>query len=341
MYKVEILADSISNCNEKRLTSFLVTYPRVILPEVNTHKIISKNSESSRAVPPDKKAVQIISHPWNPIAYMKKNPGMQGGERLAEAEFQKVKKIVDEAVYAAVNAAIDLYSLDLSKQYANRFQETFGFVSTILTGTEWENFFTLRCSEYAQPEFDELAGLMLEAFVASTPRKLEDSEWHAPFTDQLCDREEVERLMADHYWGTVKEYMLPGCAIGPDFLFQTGRLLVSASRCGRLSYARHKGEFSLAADIEKGLEHLQNKHSSTMEHQGRAIWSAGFYVVDFEILQQQRLMWDGVHLWSANFCSWIQFRKLFKEEAFLKMDPEALLAAWRIRRKERGYHEQV
>lgn len=45
----EIMADSIYDGS--RLTTFVVKFPRIVLAEMNTHKMISKNSASSRAVP--------------------------------------------------------------------------------------------------------------------------------------------------------------------------------------------------------------------------------------------------------------------------------------------------
>ena len=52
MSKIEatVVADSI-NPQKDRLTSVLVTMPRIILSEMNTHRMLSKNTSSSRAIP--------------------------------------------------------------------------------------------------------------------------------------------------------------------------------------------------------------------------------------------------------------------------------------------------
>ena len=46
----EIIADS-KNEHGQRLTSFLVVFPRIVLAEFNTHRMLSRNSASSRAIP--------------------------------------------------------------------------------------------------------------------------------------------------------------------------------------------------------------------------------------------------------------------------------------------------
>ena len=49
-YNCDILADSI-NLQGDRLTTMKITFPRFILAEFNTHRMFSRNSASSRAIP--------------------------------------------------------------------------------------------------------------------------------------------------------------------------------------------------------------------------------------------------------------------------------------------------
>ena len=51
--KVEIVADSINQQGD-RLTSLVLTYPRIIHAEMMTHRMFSRNASSSRAVPVQK-----------------------------------------------------------------------------------------------------------------------------------------------------------------------------------------------------------------------------------------------------------------------------------------------
>ena len=42
-YKAEILLDSI-NPSGNRLTTFVITFPRFVLAEMNTHRLLSRNN---------------------------------------------------------------------------------------------------------------------------------------------------------------------------------------------------------------------------------------------------------------------------------------------------------
>ena len=59
MTSVKILADSL-NLSGNRLTTFELTFPRVILAEFNTHRMISRNAASSRAIPTEKLIQRVL-----------------------------------------------------------------------------------------------------------------------------------------------------------------------------------------------------------------------------------------------------------------------------------------
>ena len=81
--KAEVVADSINQQGD-RLTSLRITFPRIILAEVNTHRMLSKNTSSSRAIP-FKKMVEVVQNdPFIPIAWQKNHSGMQGNEYLSK-----------------------------------------------------------------------------------------------------------------------------------------------------------------------------------------------------------------------------------------------------------------
>ena len=69
-YKCEILADSIGP-QGNRLTTFKVTYPRIIHAEMCRHRILSRNTASSRAIPFDKMVKDVLENPFIPIAWQK------------------------------------------------------------------------------------------------------------------------------------------------------------------------------------------------------------------------------------------------------------------------------
>ena len=57
----QIIADSV-NTQGDRITTYILTFPRFILAELNTHRMFSRNSASSRAIPFEKmvKMVKMV-----------------------------------------------------------------------------------------------------------------------------------------------------------------------------------------------------------------------------------------------------------------------------------------
>ena len=66
----KIVADSVSPQGD-RLTSLLITFPRILLSEINTHRMLSKNTSSSRAIPFHKMVEAVQNDPFIPIAWQK------------------------------------------------------------------------------------------------------------------------------------------------------------------------------------------------------------------------------------------------------------------------------
>ena len=66
----EVVADSLDS-RGNRLTSLLITFPRIILAEINTHRMLSKNTSSSRAIPFLKMVETVQNNPFIPFAWQK------------------------------------------------------------------------------------------------------------------------------------------------------------------------------------------------------------------------------------------------------------------------------
>ena len=79
--KAEIVAHSINEQGDE-LISVLVTMPRIILSEMNTHRMLSKNTSSSRAIPFAKMVETIQNDPFIPIGWQEDHKGMQGTKYL-------------------------------------------------------------------------------------------------------------------------------------------------------------------------------------------------------------------------------------------------------------------
>ena len=148
MFKCEIIADSLSPSGD-RLTTFKVTYPRIIHAEMCRHRMFSRNTASSRAIPFSKMVKDVEENPFIPIAWQKSHKGMQGIEYLEIKDgVYGVKEHWLEARNKAVQLATALHNSNVTKQLCNRLLEPFVWTTELITGTEWENFFELRCPQY-------------------------------------------------------------------------------------------------------------------------------------------------------------------------------------------------
>jgi thymidylate synthase ThyX len=85
MIEAKIIADSLNPVGV-RLVTFKLTYPRFILAELNTHRVFSRNSASSRAVPIEKMIERVRANPVVPIHWGKNQPGMQASEQIGNPE---------------------------------------------------------------------------------------------------------------------------------------------------------------------------------------------------------------------------------------------------------------
>lgn len=145
----KIVADSI-NPQGDRITTFLLTYPRFIHSELMTHRMFSRNSASSRAIPFEKMVKMVIEDPFTPIMWQKDHKGMQGNEYLTDK--MDVQRAEHRWLIARTNAIEQAKVLSegvgVTKQLCNRILEPFMWHTVLLTATEFSNFFKLRCPEY-------------------------------------------------------------------------------------------------------------------------------------------------------------------------------------------------
>jgi thymidylate synthase ThyX len=114
-------------------------------------------------------------------------------------------------------------------------------ITTIVTATEWGNFFNLRAHPDAHPTFQALADAMLSAYTASVPVELEPGEWHLPFADKYVPE-------------------------GLDILLL---LKIVTARCARVSYMTFDGDIDHDKDYGLHDDLMQNGHMSPFEHAGR------------------------------------------------------------------------
>lgn len=294
----KIIADSI-NQNGVRITTMEIEYPRFIHAEVMTHRMFSRNSASSRAIPVSKIIDQVRQNPAEPVHWGKNQAGMQAG-----SELEGIAKIAarDSWLCAAeemANRAKILSDIGLHKQVTNRLLETFQTMKVIVTATEWSNFWYLRDHADAQPEIQKLARVMKGAYDYSKPNQLEKDMWHLPYV--ITKQEDFKQT----YWLDEETQISLEDA-----------LMISCSCCAQVSYRKLDTSLDKARDIYKKLVESEPVHASAFEHVAKPMkvdkWPE--YIspdvwLDYEEVGVTHADRNG-HYWSGNFKGWIQYRQL-------------------------------
>lgn len=293
MILVKIVADSI-NSSGNRLTTFELEYPRYIHAELLTHKMLSKNSQSSRAVPVSK-LTEANKSAVEPLVWGKNQAGMQSSQELTGWRLFFCKLIWKLSSTNAFVCSRLLAKLGLHKQWSNRITEPFSKIKVVVSGTEWANFFWLRTDNAAQPEMLKLALDMQFAMNESTPDILKIGEWHIPYV-------EWQRINDKQIFFDDKEQEIS----------QQDALKISASCCAQVSYRKLDNTKEKAIQIYDKLFSSNKPHYSPTEHQGKVM-------KDFQekcnVFEGGVSHIDGKNLlWSSNFKGFVQFRKLLESE---------------------------
>jgi len=192
----------------------------------------------------------VLTDPAVPLHIGRNQPGMQAHEQVEPTARNAAVGLWRAALHASVKSSQSLVDdCGVAKQVGNRLTEPFQHMDVVLSATDFDNFFALRCHPDAEPHFRVLAWRMADAYYAgSTPTQRALEEWHLPY---ITAEERASLPLAT----------LKAC---------------SAARCARVSYKLHDGE---NASVEKDLELHQRLlsglatgtgdpgHMSPLEHQ--------------------------------------------------------------------------
>lgn len=238
--EVRIIADSVSYSSD-RLTTFLIKYPRIVHSEFLRDRRFSHSVSSSRAVPIMRMLLNTVRDAAEPFEWGSNKPGMQAGESLTGARLFFTKFAWHGAKWCAVVAAWIAHKAGAHKQIANRIIEPWTHTEQVVTATNYQGFFDLRCHDAADPTIRELAERMKLAYMSSSVVVLKSGEWHLPF----ISREERLNFV-------------------PEQLAKA-----SAARCARASYLNHdRSNPIIETDLILADKLIAMRHWSPFEHQG-------------------------------------------------------------------------
>lgn len=301
-FSAKILLDSVSETG-KRITTFEITFPRCVLAEAETHRVIygwdtgididlhiknvginvdknlSRNSASSRAIPINKMIDRVKTNPFVPYQWGKPVKGMGAKEYwpVDSREHELLTINWNKALNYAIECA-SIYSNIGNKEDLNRLLEPFMWHTAIVTATEFDNFFKLRTNEAADWKIRIIADLMYDLYYGNKSldykielgeiQQLKIGEWHT----SLIDNEDIRWV--DSYLENefnieylVLNYFKYGNKRDSLTAFKYDILkAVSVARCARVSYLTQHG----TRDIEENLklfERLRTSgHWSPFEH---------------------------------------------------------------------------
>jgi hypothetical protein len=322
--KVEFIQGSTCAITGTSITTLVCEYPRAIHAQLLTHRVFSKNSSSTRAVPIKTAIKQVKANPAKYI-WTKNQSGMQGEVITDPNELFKINAAYELALLNACEFVKVLGDkeedggLNVHKQNAGRLLEPFQNIRICLTSTEWDNWDWLRIDADAQGEIAELAQAMKQAREdnASKYLVLNNGEWHVPF----IHRAECQKTGKLQYFHpeTSKELTLE----------QAKEL--SMSICAQTSYRKEDYSDEKTSTVIDRLFTGNKVHASPSEHQATPIHNnsnmLGFVRTDGKYLAYfDTSSWpEGVtHVdrnatyWSGNFKHWIQNRQLIPNHDYAK-----------------------
>lgn len=133
--------------------------------------------------------------------------------------------------------------LNVHKQLAGRVLEPYMWHTIVVTAsvTELSNFFGLRIHPDAQEQISTIATMMKEQVDQSTPRLLQEGEWHTPYV-------------------AIDEFAAPFDAIR-----------ASAARCAAASYNRQAAKKQFDEEVKRYDMLVHGGHMSPLEHQARPL----------------------------------------------------------------------
>lgn len=274
--------------------------PKCILAELNTHGLLAKNAQSSRAVPVKSVLDLIKTNCVTPVHWGKNQNGM-----VAEQENDAPVEILGNVLskeeawqsWAMVNSmyAQGFADAGYHKQIVNRPLEAFTMVKGVITANKWDNFFHLRYHPNADPYIYELAKCIYWAIEEVKSKglfnDLKHGEWHTP------------------YYGSGYE---DSSSMGEISCLVEGALKTSAAACAQVSYRKLDTTEEKVENVWKRLMEDDIIHASVCEHQVQCI--------DNGIIPSKGVTAFSTELtntfWSGKFEGWICHRHLIPNESF-------------------------
>jgi hypothetical protein len=315
----KVIAHSITLEGQEILT-FEWVYPRIVLAEVNTHRVFSRNSASSRAIPVNKMNDAIRADIARPVRFGAANPGMQdNGAHNALINGYTPEEWWDLAIYSAIQFSTGFNEAGYAKQVCNRLTEAGSHMKSVVTSTDFDNWDWLRDHDAADPTIALLARVAVEAREASTPVLLEPGMWHTPYYGKGYWKTDG-KYGKGVYKDGVYSFELLDCKHGHTL---EEALAISSSCCAQVSFRTTDDTLEKALKVKERLVQENAVHGSPFEHQATPIHATIDWDSDHpwknavNDLRDSKTWEEGIthvdregQFHSGNLSGWIQHRQL-------------------------------
>ena len=339
-----------NNCWNIKLATLELLYPRIIHAELLTHRDFSRNAASSRAIPSLKMINAIREDMFIPKHIQKDHSGMQGSSYLSVDQTKEYQKLWENAAHFNIWTAWQMTKeLGATKQMNNRMLEWCQWYKSLVSSTQWDNFYELRNSKYiiqgegyssqkeaierypymadfseldwleinkgdAEIHFRELAENIYVTLNGSEAKMLKEGEWHTPYADMYADLENTKE-----------------------------KIKVSSSKSAQTSYTvigidGKPSSKERLFEIHDGL--IDKRHSSPLEHPSRVMFEREFFTLSRKHLSNniserlEKEQTQGITTindstidgwkyvieefgWCDNFRGWIQYRNIVKNKGLI------------------------
>jgi len=278
-FKAKVILASASK-DDPRLPPLITVqlrYPRFIHSELMTHRVFSRNARSSRAVP----VKTLINEEAYLPHFLMNQPGMQAFEEFTPEELAEIEQGWLDFAEKTRDFVRWLNEKKVHKQWANRPLEWFGYIDTLVTATDWDNWFGLRDHPDAAPEIQFLAKQMKKEF------------------ERVFSGEKTGELQ----WLGEGQWHFPYILATEKILGLQDQLELSVARCARVSYSPFDGNASVEKERERYLK-LKNAnplHASPFEHQAKHVG------------KQHSIFDEDEYVRSNLAFPWLQYRKLIEK----------------------------
>lgn len=337
-----IIADSISP-NGHRLTTFQVTYPRIVHAEMMTHRMFSRNSASTRAIALIAQLRNLLANPFIPEKFGINMSGMQATSNL---EGFKHDEAVQVWLAGRDRALTTFLELILGKKVmAKLFQYSpmFEYVSGDRISEKLDEIIALIPD--TKVPFDPTATSVLNVHKQLAGRGLEAYMWHTivltatefhnfyalrDHKDAQGEIATIARLMREAYEASKPtrleygEWHLPYVDAG-EFADTSDAIKASVARTAAVSYNR-QGVKDAEAQLKLYERLLAGGHMSPFEHQATPIsddeWRLRKRMKEELVQQRGSYALDALQVeqieqsleFSGNFRGWISHRKMIRGE---------------------------